>query len=304
MRPTAALLILSMSPLALAQAPAPANPSAELLKKKFVSQVEAIASRLDGVMSYAIVDLTSGERFTGHDQNVQPSASTIKLAVLYELMKQVEAGTLSLDAPLRLDRKQVVGGAGILQDLGSPTLALRDYAVLMAMVSDNTAANILIDTVTIDAVNARLLALGFSSTKLRRRMMDGAAARRGDENVTSAGDLARLMEIFYKGQGLAPASRDEALRILEARGSVKVTPMLDAIPAGVVVANKEGDLEGVWADAGIVFVKNRPYVFAAMTTYLRDDKAGYQGITDMSRAAYDYFSRLGAGTEYGRQIDR
>jgi beta-lactamase class A len=300
---TAAVVVAAA---ASAQSPAPAatNPSAEILKKTFVAQVEGIAEKFDGVVSYAIVDLTSGERFTRHDQNVQPSASTIKLGVLYELMKQVEAGKLSLDAQVPLDRKKVVGGAGILQDLGTPTLSIRDYAQLMAVISDNTATNVVIDAVTMDAVNVRMRTLGLTNTKLRRRMMDSAAARRGDENVTTAGDLAKLMEIFFKGQGLTPAGRDEALRILKVRNDLKRTPMLNAIPAQVEVANKEGDLEGVWADVGIVFVKNRPYIFSVMTTYLQDDKAGERVIEDLSRAAYNYFSRLGAGTEYGRQIGR
>jgi beta-lactamase class A len=304
MRSCFLFVVLCLLEALAAQAQAPTNPSAEILKKTFVAQIEGIAERLDGVVSYAIVDLTSGERFTRHDQNVQPSASTIKLGVLYELMKQVEEGKVSLDTTVTLDRKKVVGGAGILQDLGTPTLSLRDYAQLMALVSDNTATNVVIDTVTIEAVNSRLRALGLTNTRLRRRMMDSAAARRGDENVTTAGDLAKLMEIFYKSQGLSVASRDEALRILKARNDLKRTPMLNAIPAQVDVANKEGDLEGVWADVGIVFVKNRPYIFSAITTYLQDDKAGERVIEDLSRAAYGYFSRLGAGTEYGRQIGR
>jgi beta-lactamase class A len=297
-------VLLSFAPAAWAQAPAAANPSAEILKQKFVAQIGGIAQRVDGVMSYAIVDLTSGERFTLHDQNVQPTASTIKLAVLYELMKQAEDGKLSLDAPRPLDRQTVVGGAGILMNLGTPSLSLRDHATLVAILSDNTAANVLIDTVGMDAVNARLRSLDLTATRLRRRMMDSAAARRGDENVSTAGDLARLMEILYRGQGLSPASRDEALRILKIKSDLKVSPMQRGIPDAIDVASKEGDLEGVWADVGIVYAKNRPYVFAAMTTYLRDDKAGERAIEELSRAAYDYFNRLGAGSEYGRQIGR
>lgn len=298
------LLLLSFAPTAWTQTPSRANPSAEILRQKFVAQIEGVARSVDGVLAYAIVDLTTGDRFTLHEQNVQPTASTIKLAVLYELMKQAEDGKVSLDAPRALDREKVVGGAGILVNLGTPSLSLRDHATLMAILSDNTAANVLIDTVGMPAVNARLKSLGLDSTRLRRRMMDSAAARRGDENVSTAADLASLMEIFHTGRGLAPASRDEALRILKIKSDLKVSPMQRGIPGEVAVASKEGDLEGVWADVGIVYAKNRPYVFSAMTTYLREDTAGERAIEELSRAAYDYFSRLGAGSEYGRQIGR
>jgi len=55
---------------------------------------------------------------------------------------------------------------------------------------------------------------------------------------------------------------------------------------------------------GIVFVKNRPYVFAAMSSYLADEAAGERAIEDLSRLAYGYFSRLGAGSSLGRLLGR
>ena len=64
------------------------------------------------------------------------------------------------------------------------------------------------------------------------------------------------------------------------------------------------ELEGVRVDAGIVFAKNRPYILCVMTTYLKDEAEGERAIEDASRAAYDYFSRLGAGLQYGRQIGK
>ena len=47
--------------------------------------------------------------------------------------------------------------------------------------------------------------------------------------------------------------------------------------------------------AGIVFAKNRPYVLSVMTTFLKDEAEGERAIEAISRAAYEYFSRLGAG---------
>jgi hypothetical protein len=70
----------------------------------------------------------------------------------------------------------------------------------------------------------------------------------------------------------------------------------------VETADKPGELEGVRVDAGIVYAKNRPYVLAVMTTFLKDETEGERAIEDLSRAAYEYFSRLGSGGTLGRLV--
>jgi hypothetical protein len=39
-----------------------------------------------------------------------------------------------------------------------------------------------------------------------------------------------------------------------------------------------------------------------MATYLKNEEEGERAIVDISRAAYEYFSRIGAGGMYGRKI--
>src|SRR4029078_12527970 len=94
-----------------------------------------------------IVDLTTGDEIKRLQDSVFPTASTIKLAILYELFKQADEGLIDLDQVKPLDRRHVVGGTGVLRELTAPTMALRDYAALMVVLSDNTATNVLIDVV-------------------------------------------------------------------------------------------------------------------------------------------------------------
>jgi beta-lactamase class A len=287
-----------------AQAPPPPGPRpADILRRQFEARLQEIAAKVDGVASYTIVDLATGDRFTRYADVVMPTASTIKLAVLYELFKQADEGTLKLDATKPLDRRLAVPGGPGLFYLSSPTLALRDYATMMIMLSDNTATNVLIRTLGIDAIGRRLIGLGLTRTSLRRLMLDLEAARRGDENVSTAGEIAQLLEAFYRGSGLRRASRDEALAMLKVEKGER-TPLQRGLPEGVETACKPGELEGVRVDAGIVFVKNRPYVFSMMTSYLEDDERGESAIEEASRLAFQYFFRLGTGTEYGRLIER
>jgi beta-lactamase class A len=178
-------------------------------------------------------------------------------------------------------------------------MPLRDYATLMIVLSDNTATNLVIDAVGMQHVSARMSGLKLPGTKLRRRMIDLDAARRGDENVSTPSEIARLLEVLYRGAGLTKHSHDGLLAILK---KSKSSPLRRSIPARIEVANKPGGLEGVAVDAGIVYVQRRPYVFAAMSTYLKDEAAGDAAIESASRAAYDHFTRLAASSEYGRAI--
>lgn len=296
-----AALAFAAVPLGAGQAPGPrprTTPPQAQLRQKLEARLADIVSHLDGVAGYAVLDLTSGERMGLLAGDVFPTASTIKLAILYELFKQVEERRLALDRMLPLDRSKAVPG-GALFTLGTPTLSVRDYAVLMITLSDNTATNVLIDLVGMDAVNARMRGLGLKELTLRRHMIDLAAARRGDENVAAPSDFVRLLEAIHTGDGLTAASRDDMLAILKLP---KASALRRGLPGGVAAATKSGELEGVRVDAGIVYAGTRPYILCVMTTYLRSDAEGEQAIEAVSRAAYEYFSRLGAGLEYGRRV--
>jgi beta-lactamase class A len=269
------------------------------LKDVFTKQLEAIAAGVDGVVGYVVVDLTTGERFERQASASFPTASTIKIAVLYELFRQADAGQIDLDKVQPLDRRHVVGGAGTLQHLTAPALSLRDHAILMILQSDNTATNVLIETIGMEAVTSRMTALGLDATKLRRRMMDLEAARAGRENIASPADIARLLTIIDRGEGLSKASRDAGVEILKKR---KSTPFTRGLPDGVETASKPGDLDGVRVDAGLVYVPGRPYVFVMMGSWLSDEEAAERAITEASRAAYQYFNRLASSNEAGRRV--
>ena len=129
-------------------------------------------------------------------------------------------------------------------------------------------------------------------TKLQRHMMDLPAARRGDENVSTPAELVQLLRIVDAGEG---PRRPAAMRRMALLKKSKESRLRQGLPPGVPTADKPGELEGVRVDAGIVFAKNRPYVLCVMTTYLKSEAEGEQAIVEISRAAYEYFSRIGTG---------
>ena len=288
LRAQAAFLLLA----ATASVDAQTSPPAEL-RAKFEKRVQEISSRVDGVVGYSIVDLTSGERIGHLDTASFPTASAIKLAIVYELFRQAGEKRIDLEEKVTLDRRQAVGGTGVLVEMGTPTLSIRDYAVLMVTLSDNTATNVLIDRLGMDKIVARMQGLGLNATRLRRHMMDTAAARRGDENVSTPDELARLLRTMNE-------TMPDAIALLK---KPKENRLRKGLPEGVASADKSGELEGVRVDAGVVYAKNRPYVLCVMTTFLKDEAEGERAIEEISRVAYEYFSRLGAGGVLGRRLE-
>jgi beta-lactamase class A len=139
-----------------------------------------------------------------------PTTSSIKIAVIVELYRQDQEmrsgakGKARLDDTYTFDPKDLVEDSRIMPGptTGVTHVTNRDLAQFMITVSDNAAANILIDRVGKDNVNATLRGLGLSKTMLRRKMIDITAARRGDENVATPEEMVRLLEAIYKAKVL------------------------------------------------------------------------------------------------------
>jgi beta-lactamase class A len=268
-----------------------------LLREKTEAHLREIAGRTRGVLGLSVVDLTSGERFGFNQDNLFPQASAIKIPVLMEVYKQAGEGKFSLSDARRIKKTDMTPGSGILSELGDGTvqMSLHDLCVLMIVLSDNTATNLLIDLVGMANVNRTMASLGFAHTMLQRRMMDMPAAQRGDENLATPAEAARLMELLFRGEFINRAVCDEILAILK---KTKQTAISSGVPLSVEIAGKPGGIAGVKTEWAIVLLKNRPYVVAIMESYGSEPEAG-DAIRDISKTLYNYFLRLSRATPHG-----
>jgi beta-lactamase class A len=141
--------------------------------------------------------------------------------------------------------------------------------------------------------------LGLKQTRLRRKMMDVKAASEGRENTSTPREMMTLLEQIYRGKVLNKETTTDFLKMLSTH---KKSFIARDLPDSVQVADKDGELEGVRNDCGIVFAQNRPYVICVMTTYLQRERDGEEAITRISAAAYRMFDRLGRASEYGRVV--
>jgi len=310
MRLLAFAVTLALSSAAFAQQKPEAlrDTSSDLLWKKLETRVEEIANRLDGVMGVAILDLTDGRILLHNGDRVFPTASSIKIAILLELYRQDQQAhsgakdKAKLDDIYAFDPKDLVEDSQIMAGLtpGVTRVTNHDLAQFVVAVSDNAATNVLIDRVGMQNVNATMRSLGLTKTMLRRKMMDVAAARRGDENVATPQEMARLLEAIYKGKVLNKELTDQFIKQL--RTLKKDSYLSYELPAAVELADKPGTLDGVRNDSGIVFAQNRPFVISVMTAYDRDEKAAERAISEVALEAYHYFEMRGKTSEYGRTL--
>lgn len=285
--------------LSALSAPLHAAGKEDVLLARLRARIEAVASSLDGVLAVSLRDPKTGAAIDLHAAEPFPLASSVKLAVLYELYRQAEEGRLDL-AEVTAPPLPRAGGGGVLQELGGRvSLTWRDLAVLMMGWSDNEATNLLIAKVGLDAVNRRLDALSLPGVRLRRRMMDLEAARAGRENVGTPEQMRRLVETLHAGTGLS-AERAKDLRAVAS--VAKDSPFRRPLPDGLVVLDKPGSLEGVRCVAAYVDVPGRPYSIAIMTAYLERDEDGEEAIRQVSAAVFETFDRLARSSDLGRVI--
>lgn len=311
------LLALTLPALVLSAAGEVPDRKADLLWRKLEAEVARVEGGLEGVLGVAILDLTDGRTCLLHADQTFPTASTIKLPLLVELWRQsqeaggklpIAAGTEALGpgrarlADVYTARAQdLVPDSFILEGLtpGVSRLTNRDLATCVVAVSDNAATNLLIDRVGMGAVNGLMDRLGVPGIRLRRRMLDLQAAREGRENVATPLELARLLEQVYRGRVLDAAHAEDLWKVLSTPKEGELTRYL---PAEVRVASKPGALDGVRCDAGLVFLKGRPFIIVGMTTYLRDDRAGGEAIARIAQAAYRTFEALAVAGAHGRVL--
>ena len=282
----------------------PEKPSAEkreVLWQKLQEDIRNVDRDLDGVMALAVKDLTSGETFFIHGDEIMPQASSIKIAVLANLYLQAQQGKLKLSDEYVVRKEDLVTGSDIMLGLtpGVTRLTLRDLATMMVAVSDNSATNVLIGRVGMDNVNAMLESLGLHATRLRRQMMDLKAASEGRENVSTPREMMTLLETVYRGKLL---NKDMTADFIKMLSTHKESALLQGLPDDAVAANKPGELEAVRNDSGIILVKNRPYILCVMTAYLKDERDGSAAIRKISALAYSYFDRVARASEYGRVV--
>jgi beta-lactamase class A len=244
--------------------------------------VEAMREKHGVDVGFAAIHVASGETIGVNEKAFFPTASVIKVPLMVEVYRQAREGRFAMTDRLTLLDKQKTLPSGVLVALAEGlALTIRDLAMLMTIVSDNTATKMLLDLVGMASVNATMQRLGFDGIHMaidvhemflhawhlpfdrpvgveelraaaRAKPMDykSVTFARGRENtIASAIDMARLMAMIAKREIVDAAACDDMIAIMSQQQYTDRVPRY--LPFGAV-ANKTGTMRGVRNDAGIM----------------------------------------------------
>jgi len=295
--PVVLMALVTLAPFVAAAEPLP-------------DRIAALTRNFSGAVVLYAKNLRTGQEFGVAPDTRVRTASTIKLPILCALESLVAAGTVKWDERIILKPEDKVSGSGVLASLEDRTeLTVRNLAILMIILSDNTATNLILDRIGADAVNDYLDTIGLVKTRANRKVRgDGSklAAPSGwskagliEDNkrfglgVSTPREMVRLLALLDEGKIISPEASKDILEILKMQQDN--SGIRRHTPDDIRVANKSGALDALRSDVGIVYTQNGPIALAITiddmpeTDYSRDNP-GERLIWQLTSALLDGLS--------------
>ena len=240
-----------------------------------VTQVQSQLPGSNGSWSVYICDLSGGSEATINDSPMQ-AASLIKLFIMGAVYENYDS---------------------LSQQYGSATLD--SYLTPMITVSDNDAANSLVSclgsgdsTTGMQKVNSFCQSHGYTNTSMGRLLL---ASNEFGDNYTSAYDCGKFLKEIYQicsGTTQTPSllHAEEMYSLLKQQQRTNKIPA--ALPEGVSVANKTGELSDVENDAGILYNAQggNDLVIVFLSQNLSSPGEAQNTIAQLSRSIYLYYN--------------
>ena len=291
---------LSITPVLFALATAniyspPRGPSIDSLRVRIERRV---TEQRGAVVGIAFHDLQTGDSLYLNAEDSFHAASTMKVPVMIELFRSIDAGALRLDQGILLVNQfgSIVDGSPYSLDAGDDSdssaykltgsrVPLKELIDRMITRSSNLATNALIELVRAANANETAHKLGARNIRVLRGVEDGKAFRAGMNNTTTARDLAVLLEAIETGRAASRSSCDAMREILLHQEFNEEIPA--GLPPGTRVAHKTGWISGVLHDAAVVYPPGRkPYVLVVLTRDIPEEKVARRLIADVSRMVW------------------
>jgi beta-lactamase class A len=266
--------------------------------------LDAIADGSGARFGIYFKDLASGLSLSKNPSLSMHAASTMKTPVLLEVLRRVDAGTLSLsdEVPVKNEFKSLVDGSPFsigLEEGDAPTMRLLggkatlEFLVTEMIVrSSNLATNLVISLVGPENVQAFTDALGAPTVKVRRCVEDSKAFELGLNNETDAAGMATVMEAAVRSPKLSAAAKAKAWEILTGQTFNEEIPAGLHPQSGAIVGHKTGNMSTSQHDAAVVRLPDgREYVLVLLANDFGANEEGRRKAIDaarkMSRAVWE-----------------
>jgi len=300
-RTPARLVLVAISSFVLIAHTAAATQSPTLndLRK----QLDSIAEKFAGKLGYSLHHLTKNERLDRAGDEMFPTDSTLKIAIMCAAMEKVERGEIGYYDLRPLLKEDQTGGSGFFKNY-SPGAEIEFTEAMhqMITVSDNTATLMLMRWVGgTDAVNGWLDRHDLKTTRLivqwpmsETLKGDQAALQKYAEafekwgmGVSTPNEMRTLMEMIVNGNAGTPASADEMHRLLNHQ--YKDSGIASQVPPSVVVASKSGNSDHSQSDMAIVHSPSGTYALTIFIKEVDDANQRGQAIQAISRAVWRHY---------------
>jgi beta-lactamase class A len=221
-----------------------------------------------------------------------PTASIIKVLIMTTAYFLEERHPGVLQKRIVYTSRSLIGGSDFLSSaVDGSTYTVHQLIVPMIAVSDNTAANLLMTHLGMAEINAVARRAGMWHTRLARHFMDYSAIAHHNDNISTPSDMGRLLYLIERGshEGIptivSPEHCRAMLDIMLRQTDRDGIPA--AVPHGVAVANKTGELDGTRNDIAVIDpFGESPLIVAIMTKDLQNYYDAYNAIHAVTRSVY------------------
>jgi len=297
--------------------------------QRLEKQIRNVFRGADGEVGVALRHVETGRELAVNGDILFPMASAFKVPVLVEVLFQVKEGKFKLDDEVRIQKTDQHLGSGMLSNLTAPgvVLSVRNLVNLMMFISDNSAADMLLEKVGAANIRARLKSLGIDGMSVDRPCQKLIMDYLGMD-YAKFGHLA-LEEIKDAGGNWTPEQRKSAVLAFSADPQDQATPkamtallagicrkeIIDPascdlileimgqcetglgrikgeLPPGTPVAHKTGTIAGTVDDCGIITLPDgRGHIVLTVLTknFLGPTEEVEAIIAKIARFVYDYF---------------
>jgi beta-lactamase class A len=251
-----------------------------------LEQVIKAAEETGGTVGVSIRS-SDGWTFAHNDDRRFRAASTVKIPIMIQIFRRVNAGELHLGDTFTLSASDFSAGSGVLHEMHEGLqVTVADLLYLMMSISDNTATNVLIDMAGMENVNALMRALGMQQSTLGRKMQGKPAEGDQLENWATPSEYASLIGQMLDHQVASAQACESMVAILEKQQNMRRIGRY--VPEeGVRWGSKTGSIRGVVNDVGFITGAGGTVIVSAYCEDLPDMYTGEQVIGDIARVAMD-----------------
>jgi len=252
------------------------------------NQLKALASLYPAIHpSIFVWDYDTGNYAGLNSSEEFSAASIIKIPVLIQVFRSIEAGQLTIFDTMELTDFYRAEGSGSLQFKATDShWSIDNLARIMITESDNSATNMLMTKIgSMTDVNSGIRQWGLKNTRVNTWLPD-----MGGTNITTAEDLARMLYNIDNPNFLSMSSRE---KIFDYMGHVHNDRLIPAgLGAGAVFLHKTGDIGKMLGDAGIVYAPNgKKYIVAILANRPYNSPLGKDFIVKASEIIYNNMVR-------------